>query len=118
MKATGIVRKLDKLGRIVLPKELRDSMHIQADDHMEVFLKKRRKHYPAQIRALLRGLRERGGGGAIWGNQAVQGVYGTDKTQEIGINPLDNRYILRYHIFVIDFCALSGLENADLFGSA
>ena len=38
IKATGVVRKLDKLGRIVLPKELRDSMNIQADDHMEIFM--------------------------------------------------------------------------------
>ncbi len=28
MKSTGIVRPIDKLGRIVLPKELRDALHL------------------------------------------------------------------------------------------
>ena len=32
MKATGIVRKVDELGRIVLPKELRRTMCIQEKD--------------------------------------------------------------------------------------
>ena len=29
MKATGIVRRIDDLGRIVIPKELRRKLHIQ-----------------------------------------------------------------------------------------
>ncbi len=29
MKATGIVRRIDDLGRVVIPKELRRSMHIR-----------------------------------------------------------------------------------------
>lgn len=37
MKATGIVRKIDPLGRIVLPKELRDMMNIQEADPIEIF---------------------------------------------------------------------------------
>lgn len=37
MKSTGIVRKLDQLGRIVLPKELRDVLGIQKADSIEVF---------------------------------------------------------------------------------
>lgn len=37
MKATGIVRKLDKLGRIVLPKELRRTMSIATGDPIEIF---------------------------------------------------------------------------------
>lgn len=37
MKATGITRKLDQLGRIVLPKELRDSMGIEEGTPMEIF---------------------------------------------------------------------------------
>ena len=31
MKSTGIVRGIDSLGRIVLPKELRTSMHLDTD---------------------------------------------------------------------------------------
>ena len=37
MKSTGIVRHLDELGRIVLPKELRKSMAIDAKDLLEIF---------------------------------------------------------------------------------
>ena len=38
MKATGIVRRLDDLGRIVIPKEIRRSMDIREGDAMEIFL--------------------------------------------------------------------------------
>ena len=37
MKATGIIRKIDELGRIVIPKELRRTLHIKADDPIEIF---------------------------------------------------------------------------------
>lgn len=38
MKSTGIVRKMDRLGRIVIPKELRRVMKIEEDvDAMEIF---------------------------------------------------------------------------------
>ena len=32
MKATGIVRRIDDLGRIVIPKEIRRTMHIREGD--------------------------------------------------------------------------------------
>lgn len=38
MKATGIVRKIDDLGRIVLPKELRETMNIDKKDPMEIYV--------------------------------------------------------------------------------
>lgn len=37
MKATGIVRKVDELGRIVLPKELRTMLGIDIKDPLEIF---------------------------------------------------------------------------------
>lgn len=37
MKATGIVRKVDELGRIVLPKELRRTLGIGEKDPMEIY---------------------------------------------------------------------------------
>lgn len=37
MKATGIVRKVDDLGRIVLPKELRTVLNIDFKDPIEIF---------------------------------------------------------------------------------
>lgn len=38
MKSTGIVRKVDELGRIVLPKEIRDTMGIKEKDPLEIFI--------------------------------------------------------------------------------
>jgi transcriptional pleiotropic regulator of transition state genes len=38
MKSTGIVRKIDDLGRLVIPKELRKTMNINKKDPMEVFV--------------------------------------------------------------------------------
>ncbi len=38
MKATGIVRKVDDLGRIVLPIELRRTLDIDIRDPLEIFV--------------------------------------------------------------------------------
>lgn len=38
MKSTGIVRKVDDLGRIVLPKELRKILDIEERDPLEIFV--------------------------------------------------------------------------------
>ena len=38
MKATGIVRKVDDLGRIVLPIELRRNLNIHVHDPIEIFV--------------------------------------------------------------------------------
>ena len=38
MKATGIVRRIDDLGRIVIPKEIRRTMRIREGDPLELFL--------------------------------------------------------------------------------
>lgn len=38
MKATGIVRKLDSLGRVVIPKELRRRLDIEKGDALEIFI--------------------------------------------------------------------------------
>lgn len=37
MKATGIVRRMDELGRIVIPKEIRRTMHLREGDPLEIF---------------------------------------------------------------------------------
>lgn len=37
MKATGIARKTDELGRIVIPKELRRTLNIEIKDPIEIF---------------------------------------------------------------------------------
>lgn len=38
MKATGIVRRIDDLGRVVIPKEIRRTLHIREGDPLEIFL--------------------------------------------------------------------------------
>ncbi len=38
MKATGIVRKIDALGRVVIPKEMRDKMFIEDGDPLEIYV--------------------------------------------------------------------------------
>ena len=38
MKATGIVRNVDELGRIVIPKEMRKKMYISSNDPVEIFV--------------------------------------------------------------------------------
>ena len=36
MKATGIVRRIDDLGRIVIPKEIRRTLRIRESDPLEI----------------------------------------------------------------------------------
>ncbi len=53
MKATGIVRKVDELGRIVLPIELRRTLNIAERDEVEIFMENNRvilqKYEPACV---------------------------------------------------------------------
>lgn len=38
MKSTGIVRRVDELGRVVIPKELRRALDINEKDPLEIFV--------------------------------------------------------------------------------
>lgn len=53
MKSTGIVRKVDKLGRIVIPVELRRSLDVEVQDALEIFVEEDtiilKKYAPACI---------------------------------------------------------------------
>ena len=53
MKSTGIVRKVDELGRIVLPIEIRRTLDIAERDEIEIFMENDRiilqKYEPACI---------------------------------------------------------------------
>ena len=53
MKPTGIVRKVDELGRVVLPIEIRRTLGIEVKDSLEIFVDDGmiilRKYEPADI---------------------------------------------------------------------
>ena len=53
MKSTGIVREIDKAGRIVLPIELRRTLEIEENDPLEIFTEDNmvilRRYQPACI---------------------------------------------------------------------
>lgn len=50
MKSTGIVRNIDELGRIVVPKEIRNKLGIANNDPVEIFVEDERiimkKYFP------------------------------------------------------------------------
>lgn len=51
MKAIGVVRKLDEMGRLVLPKELRITFNLKEKDAVEIFVEEKeiilRKYEPS-----------------------------------------------------------------------
>ncbi len=53
MKSTGMVRPIDKLGRIVIPRELRNSFNLNEGDPLEIFTSNDkivlRKYQPTDI---------------------------------------------------------------------
>ena len=38
MKSTGILRKIDELGRVVLPMELRKSLNLKVKDSLDIYV--------------------------------------------------------------------------------
>ena len=38
MKATGIIRRIDDLGRVVIPRDIRRTVHIREGDPLEIFI--------------------------------------------------------------------------------
>ena len=45
MKATGIIRRIDDLGRVVIPKEIRRSLRIREGDPLEIYTTKDGVHF-------------------------------------------------------------------------
>ena len=62
MKSTGIVRKVDELGRVVLPIELRRSLDIEEKDALEIYVDGNsvilKKYEPDCISACLRDMKK------------------------------------------------------------
>lgn len=46
MKATGIIRRTDELGRVVIPKEIRKQLGIRDGEALEVYLGETAEGYP------------------------------------------------------------------------
>ena len=59
-ESTGIVRGIDSLGRIVLPKELRTTLHLDGDTKLEIFVDGDASCSKSTARRQLRLLRRRG----------------------------------------------------------
>ncbi|WP_088043524.1 AbrB/MazE/SpoVT family DNA-binding domain-containing protein [Bacillus sp. EAC] len=58
MKSTGIVRKVDELGRVVIPIELRRTLNISERDTLEIFVQEDRivlKKYQPNLTCLMTG---------------------------------------------------------------
>jgi transcriptional pleiotropic regulator of transition state genes len=58
LKSIGVVRKVDQLGRIVIPKELRDTLAIEVQDPLEIFVEEERlilRKYQAQKACMITG---------------------------------------------------------------
>lgn len=96
MRATGILRRIDDLGRIVIPKEIRRSMRIREGDALEIFTEKDmicfKKYNPnedflEEIKSLE--------------NDMLNEYYMTGNTQEINIIKMAFQEI-RYQLKVIE----------------
>ncbi len=49
MKATGIVRRIDDLGRIVIPKEIRRTLRIRESDPLQITLTEHDKAHRQEV---------------------------------------------------------------------
>lgn len=62
MKATGIIRRMDDLGRVVIPKEVRRNLGIREGDPLEIFIENGGvcfiKHQPETITKILDDFKE------------------------------------------------------------
>lgn len=94
MKATGIVRRIDELGRVVIPKEIRRTLRIREGDPLELFTDRDelmlKKYSPiASIGRFSEGtaksLNEQSGYlSAITDTDSVLSAYGTGKRELVG----------------------------------
>ena len=94
MKATGIVRRIDELGRVVIPKEIRRTLRIREGDPLELFTDRDelmlKKYSPiASVERFAEGtaksLNEQSGLlAAICDNDAVLSAYGQGKRGLVG----------------------------------
>lgn len=126
MKATGIVRRIDDLGRIVIPKEIRRSMRIREGSPLEIYTSKDGeiifKKYSAMedltdnLQIFTEYLnRVIGKPALITDNDTVIAVSGANKKDFFGRKLSDN--LQKYLITRRNLNALSKPDCVNLFGS-
>ena len=96
MKATGIIRRVDDLGRIVIPREIRRTMKIKEGDPLELYTTNQGEvvfkkysptvEYDKEFKAIVRTLEKYGIKGAVYDNSEVRS-YSSDRNA-----PLDCPY--------------------------
>lgn len=117
MIATGIVRRIDDLGRVVIPKDIRKTMKIKVGDPLEIFTTRegevifKKYHYAtehdwakakAMIKAMYPELKFALYNG--WGEKQVQTYASTPETFEIEENAIynDERDLIGYICYSSD----------------
>lgn len=114
MKATGIVRRIDDLGRVVIPKEIRRNFHIREGDPMEIYMsedgqyvcfKKYMVTEEPNIKTILKALYE--SAGAEFGRDAVA-LY-NENNELLFVNRRNNPSFPKD----FDTCATSAMEIGD-----
>ena len=132
MRATGIVRRIDELGRVVIPREIRRSLRIREGDPLEIFVEGNslclvkynslEEHYKPYLTAMLAVLDGRGVRCAVYdrdGYRYMQSKH-TDLPKEIALEELEERgLVLAHNGEQVGFLLCEGAEGEwDIIHSA
>lgn len=114
MRATGIIRRIDDLGRVVIPKEVRRSFHIREGDPLEIYISEDGKYVcfkkymvteETNIKAILMALYD--SAGAEFGRDAVA-LY-NESDELLFVNRRNNPSFPKN----LETCATSAMEIGD-----
>lgn len=94
MKATGMIRRIDDLGRVVIPKEIRRSLRIQEGDPFEIYLDERdsvvfRRYSPLRDIQILSAQYAK-----VLDNMSVHAVIITDRNHVVATSDVGGRNII------------------------
>ena len=102
MKATGIVRRIDDLGRVVIPKEIRRTLRIKEGTPLEIFTDREgeiilKKYSPIGelnifAKEYAEALAQSSGSGGCWPGKP--GIYGKTHQQGIRRNDFRERFCI------------------------
>ena len=104
MKATGIIRRIDDLGRVVIPKEIRRAMKIREGDPLEIYTDSTggvtfRKYFPhkqitEEIKIVHKSLAANGVGCAFYDNNGDKIVGSSKMPTTIDIDDYDSNSLV------------------------